>query len=107
MSDHGLTALLLIFLAHVAAFGAAGVRRREPYYAATVLTFTLLSASVAARLYAPGWNVADELPLHEALRWLALPAAALSIVWTVLRIRARRLQQRAPGQEADRPGPAR
>ncbi|MBK5936187.1 MAG: hypothetical protein LLP51_04675 [Halorhodospira halophila] len=100
MADHGLTLLLLIFLAHVAAFGAAGLRRREPYYAATVLTFTILSASVAVRLYAPGWSVTDHLPLYELLRWLALPAAAVSIIWTVLRVRARRAQQRAAAEQA-------
>ncbi len=101
MSDHGLTLLLLIFLAHVVAFAAAGVRRREPYYAATVLTFTLLSGSVAARLYLPDWNMAGALPLHELLRWLALPAAAVSIVWTLLRVRARRARQRVASEQAD------
>lgn len=81
--------LLVVFVVHLVAFAVLGIRRRQAYYIALVVTFSLLSASMAARLAAPGIAVAHELALHEALRMFAWPAAAVSVGWTLLRIRAR------------------
>ncbi|MFP4648094.1 MAG: hypothetical protein ACLFMS_02690 [Halorhodospira sp.] len=90
MSDAGLTLLLLLFLAHLLAFAVVGLRRRAPYYGAVVVTFSLLSGSVAARLYVPEITLFNGYPLYEVLRVLAWPAAAVSLGWALLRLRARR-----------------
>lgn len=82
--------LFAVFVIHLIAFAVLGVRRRQPYYAALVLTFALLSASTGLQLVAPGVVVAGDVALHAALRWAAWPAAAVSIAWTVVRVSARR-----------------
>ncbi|MFO7858224.1 MAG: hypothetical protein R6V11_04800 [Ectothiorhodospiraceae bacterium] len=82
-------ALLVIFLVHLGAFTWLWVRRRQPYYLALIATFTLLSAATAARLLAPDLQVAATLTLGEVLRAAALAAAAVSIGWTLMRMRAR------------------
>ncbi|MFV8834682.1 hypothetical protein [Aquisalimonas sp.] len=85
-----LTGLLLaVFVVHLAAFAVLGLRRRQAYYIALVVTFSLLSASMAMRLAAPESTVGHGVPLHDALRMLAWPAATVSIGWTLLRVRAR------------------
>lgn len=83
------TLLLGIFLVHLGAFAYLGLRRRQIYYAALVLTFSLLSASMAMRLSALELEVAQGLYLHHALRMAAWPAAAVSIGWSLVRARAR------------------
>jgi hypothetical protein len=86
--------LFLIFLLHLAAFAFLGLRRRQPYYLALVVTFALLSASLGVRLFAPEIALGGDLALHHALRVAAWPAAAVSIGWTLLRARKRRLARR-------------
>lgn len=83
-------ALLVLFVVHLVAFARLGLKRREGYYAALVVTFALLSAAMAARLAWPGAIVVAEVPLHQALRMAAWPAAAVSVAWTLARVWARR-----------------
>lgn len=82
--------LLPIFLIHLVVFALLGLKRRQPYYLALVVTFSLLSAAMAVRLLWPHAQVSDGIPLDQALRWAAWPAAALSITWTVFRALERR-----------------
>lgn len=86
--------LLIVFLVHLVAFAVLGVRRRQAYYAALVVTFTLLSGAMAARLAGPGVAVAGDLELAALLRYGAWAAALVSISWTIVRIRARRNRRR-------------
>ena len=85
MSSSLALVLLIIFLVHLVAFGVLGLRRRQGYYAALVLTFALLSAALATRLIAPGIELGG-VEVSRALRWAAWPAAAVSIGWTLLRL---------------------
>ena len=90
----GLTVVLLgIFLIHLVAFAALGLRRRQPYYLALVVTFSLLSGAMLARLAVPELTIAAGLTLAEGLRRAAWVAAAVSIVWTVTRL-VRRIRSR-------------
>lgn len=84
------TALLVVFLVHLVAFVVLGLRRRQAYYIALVVTFSLLSGAMAAQLFIPEVNLMPQLPLHQALRQAAWPAAAISIGWTIWRIVQRR-----------------
>jgi len=81
-------ALMLLFGAHLAGFAVLGWRRREWYYLALVMTFGLLTASFALRLFASDLE-SSGMPLHLWLRYAAWVAAALSISWTALRMRRR------------------
>jgi Mn2+/Fe2+ NRAMP family transporter len=91
MQPMWITALLLVvFLVNLVGFAYLGVRRRQGYYAALVVTFALLTAAMAARLVSPEAEVASGLALAEALRMAAWPAAAVSIGWTLFRIGQRR-----------------
>jgi len=85
--------LLIVFLAHLVGFGMLGLRRRQWYYLALVVTFGLLSAALATQLIAPDARVAN-LPLHGLLRMSAWVAAAVSISWTALRVLGRVAQGR-------------
>lgn len=80
---------MLLFAAHLAGFAALWLKRRESYYLALVVTFTLLTGAFAAALFAPGWTIGN-LPAFRVLRYAAWCAAAVSISWTVMRLRARR-----------------
>lgn len=82
-------ALLVLFLVHLAAFARLGLKRREPYYLALVVTFALLSAAFATLLLAPQ-AMAGSWPLHRVFRVAAWAAAAVSISWTVARAVRRR-----------------
>ncbi len=84
--------LLFIFLIHLVAFSALWLKRRQHYYLALILTFSLLSAAMAAELFAPTVMAAQGVALYQALRTLAWGAAVVSVGWTVHRIlnRARR-----------------
>jgi len=88
MSDWFSWTLLLVFAAHLFIFGALWFRRRQPYYIALVVTFSLLSASVAMTLWGAAPVVAER-PLAQWLRFGAWGAAAVSIGWTLLRVRKR------------------
>lgn len=91
----GVTAVLLgIFLIHLVAFVVLGLRRRQAYYLALVITFSLLSGAMLVRLLAPGVTVMGALPLDEALRRAAWVAAAVSIGWTATRV-VHRIRTRA------------
>lgn len=80
--------LLLLFAAHLAGFTLLGLRRREWYYLALITTFALLTASFALLLFAPAVSIA-ELPVYRLTRYAAWLAAALSISWSLKRLRAR------------------
>lgn len=82
--------LLIIFAVHLLAFAYLGMRRRQGYYAALVVTFGLLTSAMGARLFVPEAMLMDEVSWAGALRMAAWPAAAVSIAWTVWRIRQRR-----------------
>lgn len=86
--------LLIIFLVHLVVFAILGLRRRQAYYLSLVTTFALLSASMAVRMAAPELVIAGELELATLLRGAAWCAAAVSIGWTLTRIRQRRLTRR-------------
>ena len=85
--------LLTVFLVHLVAFAVLGLRRREGYYVALVVTFAMLSVAVGIRLAGSEMEIASGLMLHEALRYAAWAAAAISISWTLARI-AGRVRQR-------------
>ncbi|MEN1727209.1 MAG: hypothetical protein AAGJ52_02100 [Pseudomonadota bacterium] len=84
-----LPVLLVIFLIHLIVFSILGLKRRERYYLALVLTFSLLSASVLVRLLAPAaqWG---ELLIADGVRYGAWAAATVSVSWTILRVVQRR-----------------
>jgi len=82
-------ALLILFLVHLVAFAWLGLKRRELYYLALVITFTLLSAAMATLLAAPEQLLGD-WPLHLILRFGAWTAAAITLTWTALRVIRRR-----------------
>ena len=86
-------ALLIVFLVHLIAFVVLGLRRRQGYYIALVITFALLSAAVGVRLIAPELGGANEWKFHEMLRYSAWAAAMVSISWKLFRI-AGRVRQR-------------
>ncbi len=87
--------LLVVFLVHLIAFAVLGVRRRQAYYVALVVTFALLSATMVVRLLAPDLEPVAGIGLDQVLRVGAWVAAAVSITWTLLRLRARRVRGRA------------
>lgn len=90
--------LLVVFLIHLVAFAVLGLRRRQVYYLALVVTFSLLSASMAARLAMPDSHLRDDgMTVDEVLRIAACAAAAVSIGWTLVRLRARIARNRSNG----------
>ncbi len=93
MNNLTLLVLLVVFLVHLAAFATLWIRRRQGYYVALVITFTLLSLAVGLRLAAPDFGEVSDFRLHEILRYSAWGAAAVSITWTLARV-VRRVGQR-------------
>jgi hypothetical protein len=81
--------LLVVFAVHLIAFGVLWFRRRQGYYIALVVTFSLLVASVSLRLWSGAPVIANQ-PLDQWLRFAAWAAAAVSVTWTIVRIRRRR-----------------
>lgn len=82
--------LLVVFAVHLVAFCRLWLQRRQGYYIALVVTFSLLTASVALGL----WNEAPAVAGRSLAEWLRLAAwgaAAVSIGWTLSRV-LRRLQ---------------
>ena len=88
-------ALLLVFLIHLGVFARLGLRRRQGYYIALCVTFALLSAAAAARLAGVGEGLAGAWSLADLLRAVAIPAAVVSVTWTIVRVRQRRRDARA------------
>ncbi|MBB6086633.1 hypothetical protein [Wenzhouxiangella marina] len=93
--DFILPILLAVFFIHLLVFARLGLKRREFYYLALVVTFTLLCASILLRMFAPelalgSWNLAWVLRVGA---WLS---ALVSISWTLSRI-LRRRRERQPG----------
>ena len=76
--------LLLVFLVHLAVFSRLAIRRKEGYYLALVLTFSLLSVSAALRLWPAEMMLMGE-PLAQWFRRAALAAAVVSISWGLVR----------------------
>ena len=82
--------LVAVFAAHLVAFSVLLVKRREVYYVALVVTFSLLTAAFALRL--AGWSPAmGGLGLDQWLRYAAWASAAVTVSWTLARI-LRRIQ---------------
>ena len=81
--------LLVVFAVHLIAFGVLWFRRRQGYYIALVVTFSLLVASVSLGLWGGAPVIANQ-PLDQWLRFAAWAAAAVSVTWTIVRIRRRR-----------------
>jgi len=91
--------MFVLFAAHLVPFIVIGLKRREWYYLAPDITFSLLTAAFGLRLFAPEFQVADT-PLHRPVRYAAWAACAVSIPLFVLRIRQRR-RDRAESVSAD------
>ncbi len=89
--------LLLLFAAHLLGFVLLGLKRRQWYYLALVVTFMLLTGTFALILFAPSWSFAGT-PLYRILRYLAWASAVLSISWTLKRL-ARRRSHRTAGSQ--------
>jgi hypothetical protein len=89
--------LLVLFAMHLVGFSILGLKRRQWYYLALVVTFTLLTGTFALSLFAPSWSFAGT-PLYRILRYLAWASAVLSISWTLQRL-ARRRSHRAAGSQ--------
>jgi len=90
MSSSITAALIVLFAIHLIAFARLGLKRREPYYAALVMLFALLTASFGLRLLAPE-AVVGGIEVYRVLRMLAWISAAITLSWTALRlIRKRR-----------------
>jgi hypothetical protein len=70
--------LLFVFATHLPFFAWRWRRTGERRFAATTLTFSLLTLCYALRVFAPGAAVAG-VPLHVVARIPALGAAAISI----------------------------
>lgn len=84
MSTPFATFFLVLFVAHLAGFSWLGLKRRQWYYLALVVTFALLSAAFGVLLLAPEWRAGGQ-PVHLWLRFAAWGAAAVSISWTIAR----------------------
>ena len=95
------TFLLGLFAIHLAAFVVLGVKRQEPYYLALVVTFSLLCAVFATRLFAPDFRIAD-VELDVVLRYTAWVSAAISISWTLVRALRRRADRAGDGEAPDK-----
>lgn len=91
------TFLLVLFAVHLVAFVVLGVKRRELYYLALVVTFSLLCAVFATRLFAPDLT-AGGVELDVVLRYAAWVAAAVSISWTLVRGLRRRAERASDGE---------
>lgn len=70
--------LLVVFAVHLPIFALRWRRTREVRFAATTLTFALLVAAYAFRVFAPGLAIGAR-PAHELVRAVALATAAVSI----------------------------
>lgn len=70
--------LLFVFATHLPFFAWRWRATGERRFAATTLTFSLLTLCYALRVFAPGACVAST-PLHALVRIPALGAAAVSI----------------------------
>ena len=84
-------ALLLVFAAHLVAFTRLWLRRRQGYYVALMVTFTLLVVWVTLGLWGEAPVIAGR-PLGSWVRFAAWGAALVSVSWTAARIR-RRIQE--------------
>jgi NADH:ubiquinone oxidoreductase subunit 6 (subunit J) len=82
--------LVAVFAVHLVAFSVLLLRRRQAYYVALVLTFSLLTAAFSLRLlgWSPEWG---GMGLDQVLRYAAWASAAVSLSWTGARI-VRRIQ---------------
>jgi hypothetical protein len=99
MSDWYVPVMFVLFAAHLVPFVVIGLKRRQWYYLAPVITFALLTAAFGLRLFAPELEVGDR-PLHEPVRYAAWAACAISLPLFVMRIRQRR-RERAASEPAD------
>ena len=89
MSDWYVPVMFVLFAAHLVPFVVIGIKRRQLYYIAPVITFSLLTAAFGLRLFAPELEVGGR-PLHEPVRYAAWIACAVSIPLFIVRIRQRR-----------------
>lgn len=86
--------MCLLFAAHLVAFARIGLKRREWYYLATSVTFTLLTLAFGLRWLAPDLTI-GELPVYHGIRMAAWAAAAVSITWLTARLVARRREAKS------------
>lgn len=88
--------MFVMFAGHLVPMLVVGLKRRELYYLAPIITFALLTATFGLRWLAPGFVLGSmTVPLHQALRYIAWIAAAISIPLLVIRIRRRRRERAA------------
>lgn len=71
-----------VFATHLPFFALRWWRTREPRFAATSVTFVLLTCTYSLRLFAPELQLAD-VKLHQILRVVAWFAASVSICMLV------------------------
>ena len=88
--------LLFVFATHLPFFAWRWWKTGERRHAATTLTFTLLIATYAIRVFAPGLRVAG-VSVFWTFRVAAWPSAAVSITLLV-RHHAGRVRGRRPSQ---------
>lgn len=96
--------LLVVFVIHLTAFAVLGFRRRQIYYLALVITFTLLSLSILTGLLAAEWQLGT-WPVHLLIRYAGWLAAAVSITWTLTRLLRRWRDSPPDGRTARRARP--
>ena len=87
--------LLFIFSTHTPLFAWRWARTRELRYAATTLTFSLLTVAYGIRVFAPEESISG-VSLFAIFRVPALAAAAVSI-GLLIRRHARRFRRSTPG----------
>lgn len=80
--------LALVFAVHLAAFSRLWWIRGQGYYVALMITFALLTTAFALRLWEGIPAVAGQ-PIDRWIRYGAWAAAAVSVSWTLLRLRGR------------------
>jgi hypothetical protein len=97
MADFLPPALFILFAVHLGAFAMLGLRRRQWYYLALVVTFSLLTASAGLRWLAPEWAF-TAAPAHLLLRQAALVCACFSLTWTAMRLKNRLLKRHGQHQ---------
>ncbi|MDA0336570.1 MAG: hypothetical protein O2782_15520 [bacterium] len=71
-------ALLVLFGAHLLAFGRLTMVRRQLHYAVAATTFLLLVCVFSLRLWLPHWALAG-VAVHQWLRCAAWGSAAISV----------------------------
>jgi len=80
--EWGDVALLGLFAVHLAIFGRMTWRGRQLRHGIATITFLLLVAVFAVRLWSPEWSVAG-VAVHRVLRWAAWGGTVVSLLLLV------------------------